>query len=1174
MRCVSFSLLSVLLPFFALADDPDILNIPSHAVPVFTDGLGIAKHSYANFHLILEQVGDATLTLGLDQAIALPAGRNEIAYEHLPEAGPQATLRHWHNGTLAGPATPIEGFPQPSTSTEGVLFQAPVPNARWDRDFTLVARFKTKHNGTLASHAGPETWQPNAKALFLRGGRLVYDIGWLGQMQSRKRFNDGRWHTAIVTMKEGHVKLFADGKKLAAKKEFIREDQPEHLFQIGRAGNDFGGDYKGDIEFVRFFQKASTDEQAEAISKQGDTGDVGKAVVDWPTATAPNPNAPPLPPPAKTFGKIPGLHSAITLKAGKGFKLQRATIQPLDTADHHDFIEKLNDPEYASAAFERGAKIYGALCVTCHGTLDAPGSLPTAPRFHQAPFKRGADPYNMYRTLTDGLGLMVPQPQYSASEKYDVIHYIREHFVKKNAAQYKPSDLTALPRAFTTYKEEAATSMARGKPYERMNFGPALMWTYEVEKGNIADKAIAIRLDAGPGGVSKGRAWMVYDHDTMNVATAYTGSFVDWRGIAFDGSHGTHTAITGEPLFINPDAPGWANPKDSSWQDERFIGRDDKPYGPLPRDWTHYKGMYTHTDTAGRHRVVLKYTVGDATILEHPALLEYGATPIFTRTLKVRPNNQKLVVRLAPESAVKAFVDGPATIQQTHGFHVGIIPPADSERTIAFYLSDADEASVNALVGAGERDFDTWTSGGEARWPERLQTEGKLAAIVKDEDSAYVGDEITIPHDNPWDSWMRLGGFDFFPGGSRAAVCTWNGDVWLVDGVDGDLERLIWKRIANGLFQPLGVKVMPDGKIYVTCRDQIARLHDLNGDEEIDYIESFNNDHQVTEHFHEFAMGLQSDDEGNLYYAKSACHARPARVTHHGTLLKVSADGSETEILATGFRAANGVCLNPDGSFFVTDQEGHWTPKNRINRVTKGGFYGNMMGYTLVNDKADAAMDQPMVWITNAKDRSPAELLWVTSDQWGPTQGSLLNLSYGFGQAYIVPHEKVDGRWQGGVTELPLPRFPTGLMRGRFHPGNGQLYTCGMFAWAGSQHAPGGFYRVRYTGKPLLVATGLEAHTKGIDITFSAPLLEPSARNFKVKIWDLKRGPNYGSRHYNEQSLHVKNVRLSPNGKTVSLNLPNMTNTWCMEIRYELKTAKGRVVDGVIHNTIHRLSSK
>ena len=110
---------------------------------------------------------------------------------------------------------------------------------------------------------------------------------------------------------------------------------------------------------------------------------------------------------------------------------------------------------------------------------------------------------------------------------------------------------------------------------------------------------------------------------------------------------------------------------------------------------------------------------------------------------------------------------------------------------------------------------------------------------------------------------MRLTGFDFFAGGKEAAVCSWDGDVWRVSGIDKPEDGLQWKRIASGMFQPLGVKIV-DGDIFVSCRDQITILRDLNDDGETDFYENFNNDHQVTEHFHEFAMGLQRDDARQL----------------------------------------------------------------------------------------------------------------------------------------------------------------------------------------------------------------------------------------------------------------------------------------------------------------------
>ncbi|MGC6427099.1 MAG: heme-binding protein, partial [Akkermansiaceae bacterium] len=427
---------------------------------------------------------------------------------------------------------------------------------------------------------------------------------------------------------------------------------------------------------------------------------------------------------------------------------------------------------------------------------------------------------------------------------------------------------------------------------------------------------------------------------------------------------------------------------------------------------------------------------------------------------------------------------------------------------------------------------------------------------------------------NPHNSWMRLSGVDFFADGKRAAVCTWMGDVWIVEGINQSEGTLTWKRICSGLFQPLGLRIL-DEKIHVTCRDQLAKLHDTNGDETIDFIECLNNDHQVTEHFHEFAMGLQTDAEGNFYYAKSARHAKDSLVPHHGTLLKVAADGSRTDILATGFRAANGVCLNPDGSFIVTDQEGHWNPKNRINWVKGDGpteFFGNIYGYSPVTDPADSAMSNPLCWITNQFDRSPSELLWVPKNaNWGPLNGQLLNLSYGYGKIFIVPHEEIKGQHQGGMCELPLKQFPTGIMRGRFHPKDGQLYGCGMFAWGGNQRKPGGFYRIRKTDQPAHLPTKIETTKAGIKITLSDKIDPPSVKpeNFTIKVWGLKRSQNYGSKHLNEQELKVTAAQIE--GTKIHLTLPKLQPTWGMSIEMTLSDQTGKTFTRLIHNSIFDL---
>ena len=369
--------------------------------------------------------------------------------------------------------------------------------------------------------------------------------------------------------------------------------------------------------------------------------------------------------------------------------------------DHAGLLTALDDD-----AFERGKEIYNRLCINCHGDLNRPGSLPTALRFGEGKFKNGSDPHSLYRTLTYGFGLMVPQTWMVPKQKYDVIHYVRETYLKRhNPTQYTPiSDqyLASLPSGETLGPDPIPYA-----PWSDMNYGPAMINTFEVgsDGSNFAYKGIAIRLDAGPGGVAKGNSWAIFDHDTMRIAAVWerdpssnSTGFINWQGIHFDGRHGTHPRIVGNVQFQNKSGPGWADPQTGSFaDDQRVVGRDARMYGPLPKSWARYHGLHVAGGTS-----IVDYSIGRTRMLEtfksESVSLPHGnAANVLVRQLHIGRQPYELVNLIATHAEESVSLQKVAA-------NVGALLP-DLSAPVSVSAEHFDGHSYYAIDGSGSLDM-------------------------------------------------------------------------------------------------------------------------------------------------------------------------------------------------------------------------------------------------------------------------------------------------------------------------------------------------------------------------------------------------------------------------------------------------------------------------------------
>ena len=720
-----------------------------------------------------------------------------------------------------------------------------------------------------------------------------------------------------------------------------------------------------------------------------------------------------------------------------------------------------------------------------------------------------------------------------------------------------------------------------------MDYGPALACSLKLGDKQWVTKGLVLRLGDGDAAVCFDTELLRPAAAWVNVPTLLGMRRTGWaKVLELQGLHFSAAlrpdgpVLRGDVVFGAARGPGWA--RDGKFDDPR-----PAPYGPPPRQWGRWKGIYLSGPD-----VVMAYAIGDVDVLELTGVERAGKVTAIARTIHLGAGPEMLLAVAEVKGASgssdgdRSTLDagprpGTATVvgivgmkgpqwQVADGRIVLKLPKRDAATTFKLLtstLAKGEEAKVDDLLAGSPppANLPALCKGGPPRWQSATVTRGRLGGAG----GAYALDTIELPRNNPWAAVLRPTGIDFLPDG-RAAVCTLGGDVWIASGLDASLRGVTWKRFASGLYEPLGLKVV-DGMIYVMGRDQITRLHDLNSDGEADFLENFNNDAVVTELVHDFPMDLQTDAEGNFYYGRCGTGLEPYdRVfEHHGAILKVSKDGERTDVVARGLRVPNGVCLSPDGMLTCADNEGSWSPASRINLVRPGKFYGDMR--VALGEPKSGDFERPIVWFPRSFETSPAGQVWAPKN-WGPLGGQMLTLSYGTSSLNWVMLDRVGDVVQGAAVKWPL-KFDSGMIRARFGP-DGHLYACGLRGWQTNAGKEGALQRLRWTGGAAVVPVGYRVTKAGFVITFSGKpdaAAAADAKNWSVERWEYKWTSKYGSPEYSVErpgvqgrdEVAVASVELLPDGKSVLVKPAKHGPVMQVRIKYVMGEVKGEIVGTV-----------
>ncbi len=653
-----------------------------------------------------------------------------------------------------------------------------------------------------------------------------------------------------------------------------------------------------------------------------------------------------------------------------------------------------------------------------------------------------------------------------------------------------------------------------------------------------AHKGLGIRL-GGHGDAPE--AMLVYDRNLLQCQGGWIGGYLRHSDERFGLMD-----IPGNPVdhtFVHQPTQAWRVDGDDPAERESWCF-------PLPEDVGRFTAVHLRGDD-----VILDYKVAGDRVLEWPTMARIDGEWVLLRHFQIGAGPQTYRLAL-PDDDVTLI--GPIKRDGTDA----VIPASKTPRRFVIVHAKVRGAPTPANLHAKLKGPST------ARWPDTLPSSIEQVGAS----GPYVHERIAPPFENPWQSLMFLGGLGFMPDGD-IVVSTLFGDVWMVSDVDTDTPQ--WRRIATGLYQPLGIKVVDD-RIFVIERGQLTELIDHNGDGEADEYRNINNRWHTPGDAHCYDINLETDPDGNWYFVKNGGWHTPTG----GCILKIPADGrGDAEVYATGFRHCNSMGMSPTGQLATGGQQGTWQPATRLDLNREGGFYGLI---DAAHDDDIEMYDRPLLWMPLACDNSAGDPVFAP-EHWGPLGGELLHLSWGQCWLLHILQEQVNGMPQGAAVVLPLGRMMAGPARGAFSPVDGHLWIAGCMGWQTWGPWDGSLDRIRHVDgdDTLPTPTAIRTTHDGVQLTFERPLDSVSATdpaNWSVRQWNYHWHDGYGSAHWSprrwmdegEDQLEISSIRIDRDNTRVSLTLHDWRPAMQTRIGWSFRDAEGDPVDGVTWATTHR----